>query len=210
MRKINLIIADDHDLFRSGLMELLKKQKQLEVVGEAKDGQQFLDMLDDHQHIDIVLIDISMPQLNGFEVLASLSERHPTVRSIVISMHDDGNYIAKCARLGASGYLLKNADEEELFKAIEIVSSGSKYFSAEITEKMVNFLHKQETNQSKISKKETEVLFLLAKGLTTKEIAAKLHISTRTVETHRANLLKKQEVKNTAELIRKASKNKLI
>jgi len=210
MRTIKIVVADDHDLFRSGLIELLKKQTHLEIVGEAKDGQQLLEVLNQQDHIDIILLDLSMPKINGFEVLSELSNTYPTVKAIVISMHDDGNYIAKCVRLGASGYLLKNADEKELFHAIDIISTGKKYFSNETTEKMINFLHKEAINQNNITQKETEVLSLLAKGLTTKEIAEKLHISTRTVETHRANLLKKQGVKNTAELIRKTSKNNLI
>ena len=210
MTNIDLIIADDHDLFRTGLIELLKKKEGIHVVGEAKDGLELIKLLDEGVEVDILLLDLTMPNLNGFEVLEQLPRTHPHIKAIIISMHDDGNYIAKCAKSGAYGYLLKNADENELHKAIEVISTGKKYFSHEISGKMINFLHQQESLQKNISKKESEVLELLAKGLTTKEIADKLHISTRTVETHRASLLKKQNVKNTAELIKKASENNLI
>ena len=210
MSSLRIIIADDHDLFRSGLVELLSKKKNLEVVDDARDGQDLLNKLAKKENLDIVLLDLSMPNMSGFEVLDKIFEIYPQIKVIVISMHDDGNYIAKCAKKGVYSYLLKNTDEEILYQAIENVGVGKKFFSPDIAEKMVNFLHIHESGPKNISRKETEVLKLLAKGYTTKEIAEKLYISTRTVETHRANLLKKQQVKNTAELIKKAIENKLI
>jgi DNA-binding NarL/FixJ family response regulator len=125
-------------------------------------------------------------------------------------MYNDGNYIAKCAKMGAYGYLLKNTDESELVLAIRTVSKGKKYFSAEISEKMINFMSTQSISENILSNKETEVLGLLSKGLTTNEIAAKLYVSSRTIETHRGNILKKLEVKNTAELIKKATEMNMI
>jgi DNA-binding NarL/FixJ family response regulator len=125
-------------------------------------------------------------------------------------MHSTGNYIAKCAKMGAYGYLLKNTDESELVFAIRNVHRGKKYFSAEISEKMINFMSAQSVSEGVLSKKETEVLGLISKGFTTKEIAAKLFVSTRTIETHRNSILKKLEVKNTAELIKKATELNLI
>ncbi len=210
MNKIKVIIADDHELFRNGLKELLKKYDDIEIVTSVGDGKEFMDILKSIENLDIVLLDITMPNMDGFEVLNQIKEQTETVKPIVISMHDDGNYIAKCAKAGAYGYMLKNTDEDELIKVIRIVHQGKKYFSPMIAEKMVNFMSEQKVSENILSNKEKEVLGLISEGLTTKDIAAKLFVSTRTIETHRANILRKLEVKNTAELIKKAAQINLI
>ena len=207
---IKIIITDDHKLFRIGLSELLKKQEDIQVVAELSNGKEFLDFIENKPDIDIVLLDITMPEIDGFEVLDTLIKNKSTIKPIMISMFDDGNYIAKCAKNGAYGYLLKNTDEFELLKAIRIVAKGKKYFNQMISEKMINFMSTQHTSIKKLSNKESEILILISKGLTTKDIASKLFISTRTVETHRSNILKKLEVKNTASLIKKATENNLL
>ena len=117
---IKIVITDDHKLFRIGLSELLKKQKDIQVVAELSNGKEFLDFISKKPDIDIVLLDITMPELDGFEVLDKLAELKSTIKPIIISMFDDGNYIAKCAKNGAFSYLLKNTDEYELVKAIRI------------------------------------------------------------------------------------------
>jgi two-component system response regulator NreC len=210
MNEIKLIIADDHDLFRNGLVELLKKQEDIEIVKSVADGFEFLEVIQQGFDADIVLLDLTMPKMDGFEVLKELKNLEAKIKPIVISMHSTGNYIAKCAKMGAYGYLLKNTDESELILAIRTVHRGKKYFSAEISEKMINFMSAQSVSEGVLSKKETEVLGLISKGFTTKEIAAKLFVSTRTIETHRNSILKKLEVKNTAELIKKATEINLI
>lgn len=210
MNPIRLIIADDHELFRNGLKELLSKYDDVEVVQSVGDGKAFFNVLEKTSNIDIVLLDIGMPNMDGFEVLNKISALKASIKPIIISMHDDGNYIAKCAKRGAYGYLLKNTDQEELIKVIRIVNKGTKYFSPSISEKMINFMSVQSVSENILSKKEKEVLGLISHGLTTKEIAKKLFVSTRTIETHRANILKKLEVKNTAELIKKATQINLI
>lgn len=211
MSNIKLIIADDHELFRKGLAELLRKHDDIKIVKSVADGSEFMDVINNSDiEADIVLLDITMPKMNGFQVLKQLKSASSSIKPIVISMHNDGNYIAKCAKSGAYGYLLKNTDEDELTLAIRMVYKGKKYFSAEISEKMINFMSAQSVSEDILSNKETEVLGLISEGLTTKEIAAKLFVSTRTIETHRANILKKLEVKNTAELIKKAAKLNLI
>ena len=207
---IRLIIADDHDLFRIGLTELLKKYPDVEVVNSVADGKEFLEFIRKDPDLDIVLLDITMPNLNGFEVLNHLNTTKSSIKPIIISMHSEGNYIAKCAKNGAYGYLLKNADEIELIMAIRSVNKGKKYFGPEISEKMVNFMSSHRVSADILSSKELEVLKFIAKGLTTKQVADKLYVSTRTIETHRANLLKKLEVKNTAALIKKATENNLL
>ena len=210
MNEIKLIIADDHELFRKGLAELLRKHDDIQIVKSVADGLEFMELVNSQFDADIVLLDITMPNMDGFEVLKQLKASNSDIKPIVISMHNDGNYIAKCAKMGAYGYLLKNTDEAELILAIRSVNNGKKYFSAEISEKMINFMSAQSTSENVLSNKETEVLGLISKGLTTKEIAAKLFVSSRTIETHRANILKKLEVKNTAELIKKATKMNLV
>lgn len=210
MNEIKLIIADDHELFRNGLAELLRKHDDIKIVKSVGDGLEFMELMNSQFGADIVLLDITMPNMDGFQVLKELKTSNSDIKPIVISMHNDGNYIAKCAKMGAYGYLLKNTDEAELILAIRSVSSGKKYFSAEISEKMINFMSTQSISEDILSNKETEVLGLISKGLTTKEIAEKLFVSSRTIETHRANILKKLEVKNTAELIKKAAKMNLI
>jgi two-component system response regulator NreC len=210
MNEIKLIIADDHELFRNGLAELLRKHDDIKVVKSVADGFEFMALVNSQFEADIVLLDITMPNMDGFQVLKELKTLNSNIKPIVISMHNDGNYIAKCAKMGAYGYLLKNTDEAELILAIRSVNNGKKYFSAEISEKMINFMSAQSISEDILSNKETEVLGLIAKGLTTKEIAARLFVSSRTIETHRANILKKLEVKNTAELIKKAAKMNLV
>jgi len=210
MNEIKLIIADDHELFRKGLAELLRKHDDIKIVKSVGDGLELMELVNSQFEADIVLLDITMPSMDGFQVLKELKTSASDIKPIVISMHNDGNYIAKCAKMGAYGYLLKNTDEAELILAIRSVNNGKKYFSAEISEKMINFMSAQSTSENVLSNKETEVLGLISKGLTTKEIAATLFVSSRTIETHRANVLKKLEVKNTAELIKKATKMNLI
>jgi two-component system, NarL family, response regulator NreC len=210
MNQIKLIIADDHQLFRNGLEELLRKYDDIQVVKSLADGFEFIELINSQFDADIVLLDISMPNVDGFQVLKELKALNSDIKPIVISMHNDGNYIAKCAKMGAYGYLLKNTDEAELILAIRTVSQGRKYFSAEISEKMINFMATSSISENVLSNKETEVLGLISKGLTTNEIAAKLFVSSRTIETHRSNILKKLEVKNTAELIKKATEMNLL
>ncbi|MCG9794081.1 response regulator [Flavobacterium algicola] len=210
MNEIKLIIADDHELFRNGLAELLRKHDDIKIVKSVADGSDFMELINDQFEAEIVLLDITMPNMDGFEVLKQLQNLSTTIKPIVISMHSDGNYIAKCAKMGAYGYLLKNTDEAELILAVRTVNKGKKYFSADISEKMINFMSTQSISENVLSNKEMEVLGLISKGLTTKEIAAKLFVSSRTIETHRANILKKLEVKNTAELIKKAVKMNII
>lgn len=210
MNKIKIAIVDDHQLFRDGIHSLLSKNDDFEILISSENGKDFFDKLKSGNLPEIVLLDLTMPEMNGFEVLVKLKKKYPNIKAIAISMHDDGNYIMQSIRAGAYGYLLKNADEEELLKAIDTVLNGNKYFNQEISQKMINIMSLEGVSPKKLSPKEMEILKLIAEGHTTKEIAQNLFISTRTVETHRNNMMKKLEVKNTPELINKASQLKLL
>ena len=162
MNEIKVIIADDHKLFRNGLEELLRKYDDIKIIKSVGDGIEFMNCVKNQIDADVVLLDITMPNMDGFQVLKELKTVNTTIKPIVISMHNDGNYIAKCAKMGAYGYLLKNTDESELVLAIRTVSKGKKYFSAEISEKMINFMSTQSISENILSNKETEVLVLLS------------------------------------------------
>jgi DNA-binding NarL/FixJ family response regulator len=158
MNEIKLIIADDHQLFRNGLEELLRKYDDIKIVKSVADGFEFMEVVKSQFEADIVLLDITMPNMDGFQVLKELKTLNSNIKPIIISMHSDGNYIAKCAKMGAYGYLLKNTDESELILAIRTVNKGKKYFSAEISEKMINFMSTQSISENVLSNKESEVL----------------------------------------------------
>jgi DNA-binding NarL/FixJ family response regulator len=202
---IKIIVADDHQLFREGIASLLSKNEDFNVIDSVSNGKELIDRFESGLIPHVVLLDLSMPEMDGFEVLKIAKKKYPEVRFIAISMHDDGQYVVKCVRNGAFGYLLKNADEEELVTAINQVFLGKKYFNRHISELMINNMALEGSQVKKLSERETEILNLVSEGKTTKEIADILFISTRTVETHRVNMMKKLDVQNTAGLIKKAA-----
>lgn len=207
---IRIIVVDDHQLFRDGIKALISTQPDFEILHSLGTGEELMEVLEQGPLPDIVLLDLSMPEMDGFEVLKLAKKKFRHVRFIVISMHDDGLYVSKCVRSGAYGYLLKNADDEELFTALRRVYAGKKYFNDHIKELMIQNLSIEGNNYRPLSDRESEVLKYVAEGKTTKEIAGILFVSTRTVETHRVNMMKKLEVQNTAELIKKAAQLRII
>lgn len=210
MYKIKIAVADDHRLFREGLSALLEKKEDFEVVGKYENGEALIDAINSGLKLDIILLDLTMPGMSGFEVLKRVKKMRNGPDIIAISMHEDGNYISKCVRFGARGYLLKNTAEKELVQAIYKVQAGHKYFNDQISALLIDHMSLEGNNPQRLSKKEQEILELIANGLTSKEIANQLFVSVRTIETHRTNILKKLEVKNTAELINKATRLHLI
>lgn len=204
MDKIKIGLADDHKLFRDGLKSIINKTDLYEVAFDVENGKLLLDQLETNTDVNTILVDISMPEINGIEVVKIAKDKYPNVKFIVLTMHDDGQYVVQSVRSGAHGYLLKNVDEDELLLAIKTVVSGKKYFNTEISELMFSNMANAQEPTKQLSPRETEVLQLVANGETTKIIADKLCVSTRTVETHRVNMMKKLNVQNTAELIKKA------
>jgi DNA-binding NarL/FixJ family response regulator len=211
MNKIRLLLADDHPLIRAGFKSLLGKNDRFEIVGEAENGKELLDMAST-LFPDIILSDINMPVINGLDALEQLSKQHPSIKFVLLSMHDEREYILNALKIGASGYLLKSIEQFELERAIITVFEGGKYFSPAITNILAESFTKPEASNESydITPREKEVLELVAKGNSTKLIADQLGISIRTVESHRINMLKKMKASNTAELIRKAIEMKIL
>lgn len=213
--KIKLLIADDHQLFREGLVNLLADTPDIEIVGQASNGQEALVMAAKLMP-DIVIMDIGMPILNGIEATGQLRKSHPHIRVIALSMHSEKSYVKEMLEAGASGYLFKNCTYHQLIEGIEAVYAGKKYLSDTITEVLIHdYLDKSEDNrptetESLLTGRETEVLKLFAMGKSTKEIADQLFVSIKTVGTHRQHIMDKLEFKSTTDLVKYAIKNKLI
>ncbi len=201
---IRILLTDDHQLFRGGLAALLNKNESLEVVGEAGSGEQLIEMLKTTA-ADVVLVDITMGGISGLDVIKQCRKSYPNTGFIALTMHEEGQYIVKAIRSGADGYLLKNADETQVVEAIFQVHQGKKYFAEDVSLLMIQNMT-MEGDVKQLSQREKEILVMVAEGKTTKEIAGELIVSTRTVETHRSNMMKKLDVQNTAELIKKATK----
>jgi DNA-binding NarL/FixJ family response regulator len=208
--KIRILLADDHPMIRAGFKSMLDKNERFEIVGEAGNGKELVELaaqLNPH----IILVDISMPVMNGLDALEELSKQLPGVRIIILTMHEEREYILQALKSGAAGYLIKNIERFELERAILAVYEGGKYFSPIITNILAEAVSKPEpSDTAEVTPREKEVLELVAKGNSTKQIADLLGISIRTVESHRINMLKKMKVNNTAGLIKKAFELKIL
>ena len=212
MTAINVIIVDDHSLFRNGMKLLLSNAGNYSILAEASNGKEFLDLLTTMTP-DIVLMDINMPEMNGIEATTKALERYPDLKIICLSMYGEEEYYYKMIEAGVSGFLLKNSDINEVKTAITTVHQGGKFFSQELLYNVVKNIKTTQSNQElveNLSEREIEVLKQICIGLSNQEISQILHISKRTVDKHRANLLDKTNSKNTAHLVMYAIKNKLI
>jgi DNA-binding NarL/FixJ family response regulator len=206
---IRIIIADDHPLVRDGLKTVLHKMPNFQVVAEAEDGLQLIRLIDQHQPT-LALVDISMPHLNGLEALKKLSGLYPHLKLIVLTMHEEPEYILKSMNSGAHAYLLKNVEPQELQKAIMTVVNGGKYYTQTVAGIIMDSLTKTEPDQEALTPRELEVLKQICRGMSNHQIANELFISIRTVEKHRVNVLRKMQAVNTADLVRKAIDKGLI
>jgi DNA-binding NarL/FixJ family response regulator len=210
MGKIKLILADDHPLIREGFKSLLGKNEAFEIVGEANTGKELIALVPITDP-DIILVDITMPQMTGFEAIELLRKTYSHLKFMVLTMHEEREYVLKALKSGANGYVLKTIERPELERAIHIVYNGGRYFSPFVMNILAESVVKENgSNQSEITPREKEVLELVADGQSTKQIADKLNISIRTVESHRINMLKKFDVNNTAELIKRAIELKVL
>lgn len=196
MKPIEIFLADDHGMMNAGLTALLQQEPDMEVRGIFTSAQQLLDRMQ-FDTPDLVISDISMPDMNGLELAKIIREKHPKVRIILLTMHASAAWVKQAKETGVQGYLLKESGLQEMRDAIHTVMNGEKYISSKAA---VNLL-KEEQEGTRITPRETEILQMLARGLTTKEIADAVFVSTTTIDTHRKNLLAKTGVANTAELI---------
>lgn len=199
---IRLLVADDHPMILDGLNTSLSREDSIEIVAQAQNGEEVLEKLSKND-IDVILLDINMPGMNGFETLNKIVPEYPDVKIIILSMYDKPEFIHSLIENGASGYLLKNTDREEMIYAIQKVTNGNIYYSEDVK----RILRKEEvaaSHHENLTKREKEILRLIAKEKTTSEIAEMLFISTHTVDTHRKNLLSKLGVKNAAGLVKYA------
>lgn len=213
--KIKLMIVDDHAVVRKGIINLLEDEENIEIVGEAADGVEAMEGIKDLKPT-IVLLDLSMPRMTGFEVAKIISQKHPNVRSLIFSMHNNQEYMVQAVENGAMGYLLKDTSKEEILKALDTVAAGNKYFPPTVSAMIIDGLLNQKKTGGASAKKETSaitnvlskqekvILNYIVEGLNSQEISEKLQLSVRTVSNHRANILRKTQVKNTAELVRLA------
>lgn len=203
---IKIVIADDHQMFIDGIRSLLAGNSSLQIVAEAHNGSEALQAIV-QQQANLVLLDVNMPVMDGLSALKELKEKHPAVKVIMLTMHNSSDHIQKLLKAGADGYILKNTGKEELSLGIETVMRGKSFFSREVTEVIMENLQGKKSRAQTVTEltaRETEVLKLIVKELTTHEIAEQLFISPNTVETHRKNLISKLNVKNVAGLVKYA------
>lgn len=204
------MIVDDHGIFRDGVKLVISQTKEYEVIAEAANGREFLNLLDTRVP-DIVLMDISMPEMDGVKATELALKKYPKLKVITLSMFGDEEYYFKMIELGVKAVVLKKSGSTELLHAIEEVAKGNNYFSQDLLKKMVfKISSPQEKEDLKISSREKDVLNLICNGFTNKEIAEKLFISAKTVDRHRTSLLQKTETRNAAHLVMYSIQNKLI
>lgn len=206
MRKLRILLADDHTVMRAGLRALLERQPNLEIVGEAQDGRQTVELAS-VQVPDVVVMDIAMPNLNGIEATRRMISQHSSISVVILSMYSDESYVMRALEAGARAYLLKDSAVTDIVRAIEAVSQGKSFFSPKISrilaEEYVRVLKQKGVADSYdlLTVREREILQLLAEGKTNKEVANTLNISLYTAETHRGNILQKLGLHSTAELV---------
>lgn len=212
---IKVLLAEDHTIVRKGLYALLKKEYDIQVIGEAGDGREAVEMVEKLRP-DVVLMDISMPSLNGIEATRRIKKRFPNTKVLILTMHDSEEYIFQLLRIGASGYVVKMDAPEELVSAIHAVQRGHSFLSPAISKK---FIHQQmrkagtkikTDSLERLTGREREILQLIAEGHSNREIAEMLYISIKTVETHRTHLMAKLNLHNTVEVTRYAIRKGIV
>lgn len=209
---VKIALVDDHTLFRTGLAGLLSQHEGFDVVADLGSGEEFLAMLPTLD-VDVVFMDISMPGIDGAETTRRALAERPELRIVTLSMYGDEHYYTRMMQSGASGFLLKDSDIEEVFSAVEVTMAGDSYFSSALLDTLtrnMSMLATDSADEDALSNREVEILVEVCRGLSNQEIADKLFISKRTVDKHRANIMEKTGCKNTANLVVYAIKNQLV
>jgi two-component system, NarL family, response regulator NreC len=211
--KTRILICDDHTLFCEGVKALLRHEPLYEVIGDVRDGRQAVDMVRELKP-DLLLMDVSMPDMNGFDATRRIRDFDGNVKVLILTMHEEEELVARCLEAGASGYIIKDAPASQLLYAINTVVKGDRYLSPVVLRKVVagyvKNTQRPKTSYDRLSGREREILKLLAEGLSVKEIATRLNISVKTVDVHKYNLMRKIDVHDRAELIKYAIQRKLI
>lgn len=208
--RIKILIADDHQMLLDGLRSLLSTEENIDIIGEATNGSQVLDILG-YNPVDVAIIDISMPGMDGHQTVLEIKQKHPQTKIIILSLHKDEDIIRKFMDAGVSGYVIKDRGSEELVKAINSVAGGEDYWDSEAVKILVKSERNKTGNaigEAPLSPREKEVLYLIGNGFTTKKIAEKLYIADSTVETHRKNVLSKLGCETSKQLIINFQNNK--
>ncbi len=209
---LRVLLADDHNLVREGVRKILETQPGVKVVGEVADGESALRFLAEHE-ADVLVLDLSMPGIDGFEVLRRAKDRAPSLKVLVLTMHSDPGYVERAVQAGADGYLLKDSAVQDLVAGLEALAAGGSYFSAAVQRSLSEIVRggaRHVRPLEALTEREREVLRMVAQGLTTKEIAGRLDISGRTVESHRANLMRKLDLRSVALLTQFAIREGLV
>jgi DNA-binding NarL/FixJ family response regulator len=215
---ISVLIVDDHKILRDGISAIFDKDSKIKIAGECNDGTEVLDFLKKNK-VDVILMDIMMPKMNGIDCTKLVKSEYPEIKVLAMTMHNESSYIQAMLEVGANGYILKNTSGEEMHKAILMLNEGKSYFTNEVTDVVMNSYLHPETNKAKnnkialdidLTKREVDILKLITEEYTNKEIGEQLNISSRTVDTHRRNLLRKIGAKNSIGLIRYAYNSGLI
>ncbi len=210
MRRIRILLADDHAVVRQGFKMILSAQPDMEIVGEAGNGREAVELAE-QLHPDIVVMDVAMPELNGIEATRRLSASAPHSRVVALSMHKDSVYVREILRAGARGYLLKDSPAPDLLAAVRAVASGEGFLSPAVSDAVLNDYRRHVTNPvDLLSSREREVLQMLAEGKTNKEIAGVLNLSVYTVDAHRGRIMEKLNLHSINELVRFAVRNGMI
>lgn len=199
---IKVILADDHKIMLEGMLSLLEKSPEINVIGLASDGEQVLALLENHS-VDVVILDIEMPKMDGIKTSEEIRKIYPHIKILILSMYNEIGLIRKVMKAGVDGYILKNMGSDELLSAIEIVNEGGEYFGKDIDKTLRKSLRSDNIEgEVKLTKREKDVLKLISEGLTTKKISVSLNIADSTVETHRRNLIEKTGVANSKGLVK--------
>lgn len=206
---IRIALVDDHQIVIDGIISMLNTVEKIKVVGSANSGVGLIDLLS-KEELDLVLMDISMPVMDGIETTRIVKEKYPNLKVLMLSMHDDLSYTKDAINAGADGFLLKNTGKEEFQKSIFELMDGNKYYSKKIMQNVIDSMKEPNKEEVVLSEREKEVLILIAQEYTTKEIAEKLFISHHTVESHRKNLLFKLDVRGVAGLVKYAIENGIV